>query len=374
MSDLSFAKAVAILVGCVIGAGIFGIPYVVAQAGFIIGIIHVIAIGFIVLLLNLYVGEVALRTKGTHQLAGYAELYLGKPGKVALAFSTVFYTVGALIAYLVGEGEALAAIFGGSQLLFSLVFFVPMALLIYLGLEAIGKSELLLSAIMVILAVVMIALILPSINLTNLTTVDLSENLSKLFLPYGVVLFAYFGMFAIPKMRAILEENKKLLKKAIIVGSLIPLFVYALFSFVVVGATGLGTTQVASVGLGNMLGKSMVLLGNFFAVLAMATSFLVFGLALKWMLQYDYGINKNLAWLLTCSTPLAIFLAGARSFIAIITLAGAVAGGVGGAAVILMAMKAKNLGKRKPEYSIKTNWFTAILLIALFVLGVVLIF
>ena len=34
------------------------------------------------MVLNLYVGEITLRTKGNHQLPGYAKRYLGKTGRV----------------------------------------------------------------------------------------------------------------------------------------------------------------------------------------------------------------------------------------------------------------------------------------------------
>jgi amino acid permease len=76
MARASF-EAAATLVGCTIGAGILGIPYVVAQAGFITGAITIILLGALMLMLNLFTGEIALRTEGDHQLPGYAERYLG---------------------------------------------------------------------------------------------------------------------------------------------------------------------------------------------------------------------------------------------------------------------------------------------------------
>lgn len=66
----------------VIGAGILGIPYVVAKAGFLTGLLDLIIIGLAVLVLNLYVGEIMLRTKEDHQLTGYAEKYLENGEKI----------------------------------------------------------------------------------------------------------------------------------------------------------------------------------------------------------------------------------------------------------------------------------------------------
>ena len=75
-------RAISALVGTVIGAGIFGIPYVVAKIGFLPGIFYLLTLGTLVLFLNLLYGEVILRTPGDHQLTGYAEIYLGKFGKI----------------------------------------------------------------------------------------------------------------------------------------------------------------------------------------------------------------------------------------------------------------------------------------------------
>jgi len=362
-----FAKAMAILIGTTVGAGIFGIPYVVAKAGFLIGLIHLLVLGAIVLLINLFTGEIALRTKKRHMLAGYAEKYLGKTGKTVMALTAIFGIFGALIAYLIGEGEVLSAIFGNNPMIFSIGFFVIASAIIWFDLRAVAGSELLLSGIMLAIIIIISALALPNVDLDNLKTFDIG----KFFLPYGVVLFAFVGASAVPEMKGVLKQEKKMLRNAIVFGTIIPFVIYLIFTFVVVGITGIGTTEVATVGLGEALGKYMVFLGNIFAVFAMATSFIVLGLALKWMFHYDYGLPRGISWLITCFIPLIIFLAGARSFIGVIGLTGAVAGGVESILLILTAKMAKKKGERKPEYAVPLNWFIAIMLIALFMAGIV---
>ena len=111
MADKQFIMAIATLVGTIIGAGVLGIPYAISKSGFIPGMIILVILGFAVLILNLCVGEVALRTKGRHQLPGYAEKYLGKWGKHVMSFSIIFAIYGALIAYFIGSGNVLADIF-----------------------------------------------------------------------------------------------------------------------------------------------------------------------------------------------------------------------------------------------------------------------
>ena len=121
-----FLAATATLMGFIIGAGILGIPYVVAKSGFLTGLIDIILIGVVVLFLNLYTGEIALRTKGSHQLTGYADKYYGKVGKYLMTFFMIIGLYGALIAYTIKEGQFLSAILnpiiGGTPLIYSIIF------------------------------------------------------------------------------------------------------------------------------------------------------------------------------------------------------------------------------------------------------------
>jgi len=367
MRKLYFYEAIATLVGCTIGAGILGIPYVVAKSGFLIGFIDIVLIGLAVMLINLYLGEVVLRTNGNHQLTGYAELYLGKKGKFLMIISMLIGIYGALIAYLIGVGEALHAIFGLNAFTFSLLFFAFVTTIIYFGLKIMKRIELFFSFFVIFILLLIVVFSFSHINLDNLTGV----NFNNLMLPYGVILFAFLGAAAIPELKEELNKHRKYMKRAIIIGGLIPLVLYALFSFVVVGVTGLNTSEIATIGLGENLGKLAILFGNLFAVFAMSTSFLVLGIALKEVYMYDYDINKNISWFLVCFVPLLIFILGIRSFISTLGYAGAIAGGLDGVLIVLMAWKAKETGKRKPEYNIVKGRFLGFVLMLVFVLGII---
>ncbi|MFH1445152.1 MAG: aromatic amino acid transport family protein, partial [Nanoarchaeota archaeon] len=104
----------------------------------------------------------------------------------------------------------------------------------------------------------------------------------------------------------------------------------------------------------------------------MATSFLTLGLALMWVYHYDYKIKKHTAWALTVSLPLILALSGLMTFIQTIGIVGAVAGGIEGVLIVAMHKRAKKLGDREPEYSIKHYPILSFILIALFVIGIIL--
>lgn len=370
----SLGKAVAILIGTIIGAGVLGIPYVVYQAGFLTGIIMILGLGIALLMLHLYLGEIALRTKQKHQLTGYAEKYLGGWGKKLMFLSMLIGMYGALTAYLIGVGSTLRAILGGYEILYCMGAFIILAIIVYLGLKAVGKTELYMQSITILLLVAISVYALFFVRGKNLQ----GFNITKVFIPYGTIFFAFLGTSAIPEMREMLRKEAKLMKKAILIGSIIPIILYALFAIAVVGVVGnsfefLGANGgIATVALGEVLGEKINILGNLFATFTMATSFLTIGLAMVWVYRYDYKIKKQTAWAITMFFPLVLALSGLTTFLKTIGVVGAISGGITGILIVMMHKRAKKLGDRKPEYSIKHYTLLSYTLLALFVLGIIL--
>ncbi len=377
-------SAIAILTGTIIGAGVLAIPYAVMKAGFLTGALILAVLSISSILVYLYMGEVVLRTKKKHQLTGYAEKYLGAAGKNLMAFTMVFGIYGALIAYLIGVGESLVnlfslgkslALFGfalQTNILFSLLFFILASSIVYLGIKAVGKSELIIG-----IFVVGIILFLSVFAILKMQPQNLADfDITKIFLPYGVILFALAGAVAVPEMREEIEGRTRIFRKAIIIGALIPILLYFLFSLGVVGACGNKTTEIATFCLGQRLGSFIFIFGNLFAILAMGTSFLTLGLGLKGMYMFDYKLSEKKSWILACLLPLILFFLidiflKQERFFKTIGLAGGIAMTLEGILIVLMFHKAKKLGERKPEYSIKQNKIVSALIVLLFLLGMI---
>ncbi len=370
-----YLAAIATLLGTIIGAGVLGIPYVVAQAGFFVGALNIVVLGFVALMVYLYFGEVVLRTPGNHQLSGYAEIYLGKWAKYIIMFSMMFGIYSALIAYVIGEGYTLTSLLGGNPMYWMIAYLFVISIFVYFGIKAVEKSEMVLGVCMLAVVAIIIGLLIPHISASNLN----HFNISRFFLPYGVVLFAFLGMSAVPELKEELINNRKLMKSAIIIGVLIPLFIYFLFALTVVGSIGLENfnalapdERIASIALDIFFpGSGFALFGNLFAFFSMSTSFIALGMALKQMYVYDFKIKNSTAWALVCFVPLAIALSGMTHFIEAISLSGIVSGGIDIIIILLMAGVAKKMGKRKPEYSIPINIPVSIVIIILFFVGIV---
>ncbi len=343
-------QSVATLVGTTIGAGVLGLPYVFNQAGFWTGVFVLVIIATAMLFINLMFGEITLRTNGRHQIAGYIGKYLGHSWQKVISVFITLTIYGALLAYFVGVGESLAAVFGGHALLWRLIFYLIASFFVFKGIRLVKKTELFLGLLIVFAFIIISLFALPQLKLENLAHFDISRFL----IPYGIVLFACSAIVAIPEMREILMGKEKLLKKSIIVGVLIPTIIYFLFTLSVVGITGAGTTEIATLGLGKILGEKILVLGNLLAFLTMSTCFLTLALALKEQFNYDFKIPHFWSWLLTLSGPLVLYFLGWQDFAKIIGIIGGLGIGTEGLIYLLTYWRARKKGQRQPEYHLSS--------------------
>jgi len=361
-------RATATLVGTTIGAGIFGIPFVVSKIGFLAGIFYLLILGFLTLLLNLIYGEIILRTPGDHQLTGYGRIYLGKTGKNLATLSLFIALYGALLAYLIKIGEFLSLIFGtGNPTLFSLLFFVFATIAIFFGLRTVSFLEGLIFLFLLGLIFLIAILGFQKIDLANFSGI----NLSYFFLPYGVILFALAGFSVVPEMEEILRDEHHNLKKSIVVGSLIPLFVYLLFATLIVGICGKETSDDAISGLSLFLPSWIVFLGAVLGVLSMGSSYLTLGYVLREVWYRDFKFSKISALFLASFPALILFLLGAKSFISVLGISGALSNGLAGILIVKIFEKAKQMGKREPAYSLCLPKALIFLLFLIFLVGTI---
>ena len=366
MENRKFWATTFTLTGSIIGAGILGLPYVFSRSGILIGALWLIALGIILLYTHLCLGSVTLSTKGRHQLVGYAEKYLGKTAQRIMFFAVVFGIYSALIAYLIGEGQSFSKLFTGTldySIYFAIAFWLVMTLLLREGLKGLKKLEFW-GVICIITIVLIIAVyFFPQIDTANY----MYSDTANLFLPFGVVLFAILGFSSIPELRQEIKGQEKKLKKAIIIGTLIPVTIYFIFSFTFVGVLGKEVTQVATLN----LGKLVILLGMF----TMLTSYFVLSFSLKDIYEYDLGYSGIRDFFLVSGLPLLIYLIlyslNKLNFITVLGIGGVVSGGLTGILILLIANKAKTNFNRKPEYKMPINWLIIIILSIVFIAGIV---
>ncbi len=359
----NYQTAVMLIIGAVIGAGVFGIPYSMSQSGILFGILNLIFVGFIVLSMTLFMGEIVLRTKGKMQFTALAEKYLGKWGKWTMFFSMAIGIYGALTAYLVGIGESITHLLGGNPIIYSIIFFVLATPLIYFGLKTVTKVEFGLSAFLVAIFIIISISLLPHLKFQNISY----NNPKRALYPYGVILFATLGYPIIPEVTMILKRNEKKIMSAIAVAMISCLSIYALFSVSMIGTFGENVSEIATNSLKGTLGD----LGTIVAILAMATGFLALGIVLKDVYHLDLRINPKLSWGLVILIPMLIFISFSPSFITAILLTGTYSGGLAGVISALMVKEARKKSELKPKYVVPGGNFLIYFSIAVFVFGII---
>lgn len=331
--SLPFWRGVSLLVGTIIGAGIFGIPYVTVQSGYLVGLGWLVGLTFLVVLTKLAYARVILSFEDhPHQLTGYAWHYFGRSGKLLAAIILLVGQWGALVAYLAGMGDFLALLVGwsGGNFWASLVVFLLGVLIMLRGLRLISELEGVISFFLIAMVVGLSILGLDKIQLVHLFSPPFSPpDLSSVLALYGVILGALSGWAILPEVVATLKAAnreprrlERVVGRVIWVGVLVPALVYALFQFTVVGISGPATSEEAILGLQPFFNPWIVKAGAVFGFFAMGTSFLTLAYSLRDMFNFDFDLKPSWAISLTLLPPLLIFLLGLRSFIRAFELTG----------------------------------------------------
>lgn len=368
--------AIGSLAGTIIGLGMFGIPYVAMKAGIGLTLGYILVLGLITALLHAMYLEVTLRTKETHRLPGYAEIYLGKKWKHFSFFLGMVGAWGSLLIYTIVGGEFInilaGPIFGNSVFWFGILFFILGSYITVRPFRDIGKVE----AVCTILMVAAVFWLLAKgffgghIIYDNFSPV----NWDNWFLPYGVILFAMGGFSIIPSLENILgKEIKKGERihfgKIAFWGTFIPMIVYAVFVVAVLGITGAGTSEEALTGLQSVFGNGLVKIAALIGFLALFTSFIAIGNDLKRNFTDDYRLPNFVSIFLTLFPPLTLFLFKIAGFIEVMGFLGGALGVYAYVIIIFLFYQAKKKGEAVSLFSFQFPKLLAFILAAMFIIA-----
>ncbi|MDD5144560.1 MAG: aromatic amino acid transport family protein [Candidatus Pacebacteria bacterium] len=369
----NFWFALFVFIGTTVGAGIFGLPYIAAKSGIAPVIFYFFILGGAMVLIHLFFGEVLLRTKEDYRLVGLTRKYLGRKSSVLVSFSVIIGLGGSLLVYIILGGDFLSIllsnIFPLSPFYGTLIFWLIFSPLILKGIKLIAPVEILTNSLFFIIIIAIFIFGAPKISFDNFEMINFSNSL----LPYGVILFSLAGMSALPEIKTLLKtgEEKKSLKKVITSSFLIIIPFCLLFSFLVFGISGKSTSEDVFGGLAAFLGPQIIFLGALASFITISDSFLIIALYLRNTCVCDYKLSPTISNFLVIGVPMILFLAGFRQFVEVIGFLGSIIGAVEGVIIILLYMKSKTLGNRKPEYSINVPKIVPYFLMALFIFGAI---
>lgn len=337
------AYPIAMLSGSIIGVGFFALPYIAMKTGIWLMLAYFLVLTGVIVLIHLIFCEISLKTPDFKRFPGFAGFYLGKRAAATALICSTVGAFGVLLAYLIVGGEFLTnifqPIFGGSNFLYTLIYFSAAGAIIFFGVEAVSKVNLWILIALFLSLIFILIEGFSKIKLSNIFIPDFASGARNLFLPYGPLLFAMWGTGLIPEVEEMLIGKKKLVKRIVIIATLIPAIFYLLFVFLILGITGSQTTETSLPGLKIFLGNGAITVALFAGVMSTFIAFVAQGFLLKKTLILDLKIKNWHAFVISCFPPLILFLMGFKSFIALLGLLGGVLLGVSGILILLMYKK-----------------------------------
>lgn len=353
------------------------LPVLTGQAGFFPSLLVYLLCWLFMATTGLLMLEVCLWMEPGANLITMSERTLGRMGKYAAWALYIFLFYSLTLAYILGCGDIIAQFLPGSisQVGGILIFVVLVSPFLYLGAKEVSSLNAWLMIFLIALYFAFVGLGISYIKPELLTYKN--WKLLPLSLPIAFTAFAYQGI--IPTLVSFMDRDVKQLRLTILIGTFIPLIVYVVWQVLILGIVpvegpyGLYQTliegQTAVYPLKYYLQSQAVYwIGQLFAFLALATSFLGVTLGLQHFLADGLKIEednkgKTLLLALIILPSLTIALAYPKLFLIALDLAG----GIGcalllGLMPVLMAYKGRQRFKTN-EYQLVGggNWTLAML-------------
>ncbi len=365
----NYFSAIATLIGTIVGAGIFALPFIISQAGIATLFIYLPLLVMVQYYLHKMYAEIVLSTKTEHRIPGYVEIYAGKKYKKLVTFFCIVGAYGAMLAYIILGGIFLHGLigsyFGGSPFVYSIILFSIESFIVLFGIKTIASAELFMTAFLIFVVIVITTKSSKFVAIDNYTLI----NWKYFLIPYGAIFFSVGGQNAIPEVCRILKKEKNKIKSAIFWGTLIPAVITLVFVTIIVGVTGNNTTPDTLVGLKMFFSNGIVTFSLIFGLLSVMTSFLITSQAVREIYWWDFKINKTISWILACGIPLVLFLIGVQNLTKVVGLTGAVTGGIIGIIVIILSLIVQTKAQKKSIIKTNISKWVAIAISLLFVLG-----
>ncbi len=273
-----------LIAGCCVGGGMLGLPVLTAAAGFfpsmvffMLSWLFMVTTGLLLVEVNLWFGDRA-------GLVTMAERTLGKVGKALTwgLFLFLFYSL--MIAYVVASGQLIGQLskeFLGLEIpccTGSLLFVLLFGALIYTGTKQVDWFNRSLMIALLGFYTVLVTMGARHVEMDLLT--HSNWNYAWFVMPPMVISFGYHNL--VPSLTHYLGLNKKRLVQAIVWGTLIPLTVYVIWLWLILGIVpalafekSLASGEMATQALRQVVGSVWVAtIADFFAFFAIMTSLL----------------------------------------------------------------------------------------------------
>ncbi|EEX40668.1 aromatic amino acid transport family protein [Vibrio furnissii] len=320
-----------IIAGTTIGAGMLALPLASAGIGFSTSLMIMFALWAMMAFTALLMVEIHQYADKDATLHTLAKQILGRKGKWVATFAMLFLFYALCAAYIAGGGAQFTSRIGELTGLEvngptgTLIFTLIVAAVVTIGTGTVDRVNRLLFAGKMVAMVMVLTFLAPNVSQSYLLSMPLGQGLVIASIP---VIFTSFGFHgSIPAIVNYLDGHTPSLRKAIVIGSAIPLIIYVFWQIVTLGVIS-QPQLVENAGLSALIGTlSQTVhqsnLGNvigIFADLALLTSFLGVSLGLFEFMgdtirKKDGNMNRMVASLATFVPPLMFALFYPQGFI-----------------------------------------------------------
>lgn len=336
-----------LVAGTSIGVGMLALPIATAGGGFIPSLAIYMICWLFMLCTGLLILEACIWMPKGANLITLSSRLLGKWGKRFCWVLYLFLFSCLMIAHIAGGGGVVSDLSGGilSSSLGTLIYVLIFSPVVYFGALWVDRFNLGLMAGILITYVLFVTSTVSYVTPSLLTRMDFG----KVWWALPVVFTAFGYQSLIPTLFNYMNRNVSKVRLALILGTTLPLLIYIVWEFLILGIVPLegegGLAQALQKGQSaiNPLGQyihnpTLLTLGRFFAFFAMTTSYLGISIAFVDFLLDGLKLSrKGASKAMTCAAifgiPLLITLINPHLFISALTIAGGI-----GVALLLGAM------------------------------------
>ena len=272
-----------LIAGTSIGVGMLALPVVTAKGGFLPSLlVYLICWLFMVAFARLILEACTWMPKDAN-LISISRHLLGKKGAAACWILYLFLFYCLMTAHVAAGGDAFYQFFHlpkwGSALLYTAVF----APVVYLGTRAVDRVNIALMICVLVAYLLFVFLALPNLHLSLLAQSDWG----KIWPALPVILTAFGFQNLIPTIYFYMDRDHEKVRKAIWIGTMIPLALYVIWEGLVLGivpqaelGVALANGESAVAPLQKALqSKTISVIAEGFALFAMSTSFVGISIA-----------------------------------------------------------------------------------------------
>lgn len=342
--DFKLLGSILLIVGTSVGAGMLALPIATAQLGFWGSLILLFVCWFVMTAGAFLILEINLRMPMNSNLNTMAKTTIGPIGQIVSWASLLLLLYSLLCAYIGGGSDLLHNLLtlAGVNIPLSvtaIIFTAIFGSIVYMGIRTVDYVNRGLMILKFGAYLLLIVMLLPFVSKLNLLDGDIRYLTSATAITVTITSFGYAAI--VPSLRIYFAGDVVKLKKAILIGSLIPLFCYVAWDLAIMGVLPLGgehgltailhsersTSDLVNALSTTASSSSVTLFARLFTSVCVLTSFLGVALCLVdfWAdgLQLEKkGANKLIISLITFIPPLLIVLFKPGIFVTALEYAG----------------------------------------------------